>query len=117
MTILVAALAGIGCAQARPRTLRALALSTATRVLLGYAAGAIGAGLLSPSAAPHVPLLVLVLLVAGVMTASETADAESASSRRVLPPEALYNFLVSWRAAPSSASEPGIRRLFLTSSR
>lgn len=92
--VLVAALAGRGRSQAASRAARVLVFTIVTTALLGYTAGALGPGLLSPSGTPHVPLPVLVLLGATVVTVAADGDGSEAL-HRVVPPEALSDLLVS----------------------
>ncbi len=96
--VLVAALAGRGVRQAASRAVRVLVFSTTAAALLGYMAGAVGPGMLSPSGVPHVPALVLVLLAASVVIPPGTADVGSGTTRPVVPPKALSHLLVSTTA-------------------
>jgi hypothetical protein len=96
--VLVAALAGRGGKQAASRAVRVLVFSTAAAALLGYMAGAVFPGMLSPSGVPHVPPLVLVLLAASVVTPPGTADGGPGTIRPVVPPKALSDLLVSTAA-------------------
>jgi hypothetical protein len=93
--VLAAALAGRGRRQAASRAARVLVFTTVTAALLGYTAGALGPGLLSPSGTRHVPLPVLVLLAASVVTAPAADGDRSEALHRVVPPQALSDLLVS----------------------
>gem|GEM_PF-2672813 len=93
--VLAAALARRGRAVAGSRAIRALLLGATSAALLGYAAGAVAPGLVSPSGVPRVPLLILVMLAGTVVTSSGSAGPGSNLARAGLPPEALSGFFVS----------------------
>ncbi len=93
--IVAAALARRGRVAAGSRAIHALLLAAMGAGLLGYAAGAVAPGLVSPWGVPRVPLLILVVLAGTVVTSSGSAGPGSNLSRARLAPETLSDFFVS----------------------